>query len=73
MGLLLIWILDEGNATRNLIAKGVYIVSLVRLLSYPLFPARFKPTYLQTFLAVLKPLLLVSGEDNTLPLVLEIF
>jgi hypothetical protein len=70
---MLIWILDEWNASRNLIAKGVYIVSLVRLLSHPFLPARFKPTYLQTFLALLKPLLLVSGEDNTLPLVLEIF
>ena len=73
MGLLLIWIVDEGNPSRNLIAKGVYIVSLLRLLTSPFLPARFKPTYLQTFLTVLKPLLLVSGEDNTLPLVLEIF
>ena len=73
MGLLLIWIVDEGNTSRNLIAKGVYIVSLLRVLSYPFLPARFKPTFLQTFLVVLKPLLLVSGEDNTFLLVMEIF
>ena len=70
---MLIWIINEENSSRNLIAKGVYIVSLLRLLTSPFLSATSKPTTLQTFLAVLKPLLLVSGEDNTLPLVLEIF
>ena len=65
--------MDEGNPSRNLIAKGVYIVSLLRLLTSLFLPASLRLTTLQTFLGVLKPLLLVSGEDNTLPLVIEIF
>jgi hypothetical protein len=75
-GLVLLWASNEALPLRHDIAKAIYIVSLIRLL-YALV-AHFwhqlpQTSYLQVFLTILKPLLLVSGSDSQLPITLCLF
>ena len=60
-----VWAREEGEI-RNYAAKGVYFLTpLTLLLNSP-------PSYHSLFLCLLKPLLLLSGPENALPLLLLI-